>query len=65
VQHLLLMLEAAQSSLDHAQAKLDGIPYQVETEKVTRLREQLTQTEEEAAQLSGRLLEQRKSVERI
>ena len=64
-QHLLLMLEAAQSSRDHAQAKLDGIPYQVETEKVTRLRVQLTQTEEEAAQLSGRLLEQRKSVERI
>ena len=59
------MLEAAQNSRDHAQAKLDGIPYQVETEKVTRLRAQLTQTEEEAAQLSGRLLEQRKSVERI
>jgi orotidine 5'-phosphate decarboxylase subfamily 1 len=52
------MLEAAQSSRDHAQAKLDGIPYQVETEKVTRLRALLTQTEEEAAQLSGRLLEQ-------
>jgi hypothetical protein len=59
------MFETTQSSRDHAQAKLDVIPYQVETEKVTRLREQLTQTEEEVAQLSGRFLEQWKSVEWI